>query len=265
MKKSHLNMALIGSVFAALLSNTANAGVVDVDQSAFGSSSHLIEFNELSGGLFGSSVGIENPVFNPSDYGGSAGDTIVSFSGLFQGQSISTNPAVDCPGMTSVMDEACVVGTPTGTLAFSSTDPEAKILTDGSVDGEILTPINTYYGPLAILFSEDQYGVGLDAGVFNIIGSVEMTAFSRDGTNLGSLMNETDSSGEYEFMGLASDNGMASIAGIFIDLNKEDASGYAMDNLRFMSAPSSAIPEPSMFAMLGLGLTLLGLRRRKVK
>ncbi|WP_116132115.1 VPLPA-CTERM sorting domain-containing protein [Tropicimonas sp. IMCC34043] len=245
---------LFGIVAAlAVSASAANAVVVRVAEGDFQAAAGLITFSEFS-------LGTVNPTYLPADYGSVTGPT-VSFGGWFLGQSLSATPAVDCPGAAAT---ACVVGTPTAGLSLDPLAQNTFITTDGSApNSPVLSGSPTFNGPIAILFSEDQYGVGFDAGYFNAAASTGITAFDRDGNILGTVANVGLG---IEFLGLVSQD--ADIAGVFLDLVGSEPAGFAVDSIRFgtrqqVTVPS--VPLPAGLPLLASGLVAIGLLRRRRK
>ena len=192
-----------------------------------------------------------NPTYTPADYGGGAGSPTVYTGGYFTGQSLSATPGVDCPGAAAT---GCVVGTPTGPLSLDASAPNAFITTDGSFPtSPTLSGTPRFNGPIALLFSEDQLGVGFEGGFFNAVASTGITAFARDGSLLGTVANLTTG---IEFLGLVSDT--ANIAGVFLELVGAEPAGYNIDNVRFGKAGQVVVPPtgPSPIP-LPAGLPLL--------
>jgi len=253
--KNLIGAGLLG--FTALATaNVANAAVIRVTEANFNASAGLITFSEFGGGTV-------NPTYNPSDYGGGAGSPTVTFDGFFQGQSLSANAAVDCPGAAAT---ACVVGNPSGPLALDPNSPDTKITSNGAnPTSPVLSGNPTFNGPIAVLFSVDQFGVGFDGGFFNAIGSTGITAFARNGSLLGTVSNL--GLGIY-FLGLVSDS--ENIAGVFLDLVGSEPAGFAIDNIRFGRRGDITPPNPNVVPLpAGAWLLLTGigglaaLRRRR--
>jgi hypothetical protein len=69
----------------------------------------------------------------------------------------------------------------------------------------------------------------VDAGFFDAVASTKMQAFDSAGKLLGSITNTKTA---YEFLGLATDDGSAAIAGVLWSETRFDA--FGIDNLRFM-------------------------------
>ena len=245
-------LALLCAV-SLFIASTASAGILKLTESSFSANAGQITFSEFS-------IGTVNPVYNPLDYGGVLTDPTISFGGFFAGQSLSGNPTVDCPGAAAT---ACIVGDPSASLSLDPNSPNTIIARDGAnPTSPVLSGTPIFNGGVAVLFSEDQFGVGFDAGFFNAVGSTAITAFARDGSFIGSVANTKEG---IEFLGLATDNGQASIAGVFLDLISDEPGGFAIDNIRFgtvadVNIPS--IPEPASMLLLALGLAGLRFARK---
>jgi hypothetical protein len=217
-------LAALGSVSAA-----SAATVRLVDATTFGPASGLITFSELP-------IQTVNPVYSPSQYGGGINAPIVSFGGLFAGQT----------------DAA---GTPTAGLALTGTakivgdtaNPSSPVLGGGS--GPSL-----FSSPISILFSRNISAVGLTGGFFDSIGLTGITAFGRNGARLGSVVNTARG---IEFLGLVTDDASNQIAGLQFSPGSGEASGFAIDNLRFNESVNTPIAEavPEPFTIVG---TIIG-------
>jgi outer membrane autotransporter protein len=224
----------VGVGITALLTASGSAAIAQqidrVQESDFHAGAGLITFSEFP-------LGTQNPVYTPSIYGGDANSPTVYFGGLFNGQELSPNPNADCPGAAAT---ACVVGTPTAGLSLDPNSPKTFITGDGAQPtAPILSGSPTYNGPIAILFSKDQVGVGFDGGYFDAAHSTGITAFARDGTLLGTVVNNGTG---IEFLGLVSATGQAIIAGVFLDLVGAEPAGFDIDNVRFGVAGQVTIP-----------------------
>ena len=236
----------------AMMSNNGlvqGAGIVRVDETVFQAGSGLITFSEFG-------TGTSNPTYNPADYGGVAGDPVVTFKGFFAGQALGD--ATTCPAGAAL--SGCVVGDPSDPLALDAASPNTSIVNDGAnPTSPVLSGSPTFNGPIAILFDVDLAGVGLEGGFFNAVGGTAITAFARDGTVLGSVLNEGTG---IEFLGLVTADNSDSIAGLLFSLVGSEPAGFAIDNLRFGSADNIS-PPPSPIgpyvAVPALGFNALGL------
>jgi len=250
---SHKNrLAFAALLVGGLLAGRAEASIIQVSESDFVAGSGLITFSEFA-------VGTTNPTFAPGDYGGGAGDPTVFTGGFFDGQALSGDPGADCPGAAA---SACVVGSPTGPLSLDPSSPDTFITTDGAnPTSPVLSGSPRFDGPIALLFDTDQAGVGFDGGFFDAIGSTGITAFARDGSLLGTVVNSIIG---IEFLGLVTDDGSEEIAGVFLDLVGSEPAGFAIDNVRFGAAGEvriPGIPVPASLVLLGMGLLGLGTLR----
>lgn len=242
---------LVGAMAAV----TAQAAVIRVDQAAFTAQAGLITFSELANGT--------NPIYAPALYGGGASAPIVTFGGFFKGQSLGN--VGSCPVDAALT--GCVVGSPTdGALSLDPNSPGTIVTTDGSnPTSPVLSGSPRFNGPVTILFSTDQYGVGLEGGYFDAPHSTGITAFDRAGNVIGVVSNNGLG---IEFLGLVTSDGSASIAGLQFSLVGPEPSGFAIDNVRFGKAGEvvvPSIPEPETYALLlvGLGGVATAVRRRR--
>lgn len=243
-------LQLAGAVITAVGCAAASAAVIKIPEAAFTPAAGLITFSEFA-------LGTVNPTYTPADYGGGVGSPTVTFDGFFAGQALGT-PAT-CPAGAALT--GCVVGSPTGPIALDPAAPNTFITTDGSnPTSPVLSGSPTFNGPIAILFSVDMAGVGLSGGFFNAIGGTAITAFARDGSLLGSVVNEALG---IEFLGLVTDDGTAKIAGLLFSLVGSEPAGFGIDNVRFGLPGQISIPEPGALALVGLAFAGLAFSRRK--
>ncbi len=126
-----------------------------------------------------------------------------------------------------------------------------------------------FNGPISIFFSNDVAGVGLDGGSFEAIGSTAITAFARNGANLGSVKNSVLG---FEFLGLVTSDGTNQIAGLQFSLVGAEPAGFAIDNLRFgvagqvtVPGDSQTVPEPFTIVGTLVGGTAAMRIRKKLK
>ncbi len=247
-------MKILSILILSLLASTSQAGIIQIDETNFNAGAGVITFSEFA-------LNTVNPTYTPTDYGGAPTDPTVTFDGYFSGQALSSNPGVDCPGAAAT---ACVSGSPTNPLSLDPSSPNTFITTDGSnPTSPVLSGTPTFNGPIAVLFSSDQFGVGFDAGFFDGIGSTAITAFARDGSLIGSVSNSILG---IEFLGLVTDDNTASIAGVFLDLISNEPAGFAIDNIRFGGVADvdvGPIPEPTSLALLGFGLLGFNLLKKR--
>lgn len=254
---------------AALLGGNAarGSGVVRIDESAFQPGSGHITFSEQPQGTV-------NPSYTPADYGGVPSDPNVTFDGFFTGQALGD--AASCPPGAALT--GCVIGTATGPLTLDPASPQTSIVSDSAnPTSPVLSGSPTFNGPIAIHFDSDIAGVGLDGGFFDDVGGTAITAFARDGTVIGSVLNEGT---DIEFLGLVTADGSNTIAGLLFSLVGAESAGFAIDNLRFgtgdviigpgpgpgPSFPAEPVPALGSFAllmmMLGVGVIALVASRR---
>jgi hypothetical protein len=242
MKIKFGKIAALGMLTSVILmANMATAGIIKVVESDFEATAGEITFSEFASGT-------ANPFYTAADYSGDASDPDVSFAGWFDGQMLSLDAATDCPGAAAT---ACIVGSPTGSLSLDASSTDTHIVNDSAnPTSPVLSGTPTFNGGIAILFSTDQFGVGFDGGFFDNIGSTAITAFSRDGSLIGSVVNTVTG---IEFLGLVTDDSLASIAGVFLDLVGAEDAGFAIDNIRFGGVNDvlvTNVPEPSTMLLL---------------
>jgi hypothetical protein len=235
--------------------STASAAILKIGESAFNAQAGLITFSEKASGT-------GNPVYTSSEYGGGIDAPTVSFGGTFTGQTVGQSPIP-----AGAVASGVVNGTPTGSLSLLSGSPRTFITGDSAnPTSPVLSGTPTFNGPISILFNTDQAGVGLTGGFFDNIGSTAITAFARDGSTLGSVVNTARG---IEFLGLVTSDGSNQIAGLQFSLVGNESSGFAIDNVRFGTVGQVVIPGggtnvPEPFTIVG---TLIGagtaLRMRK--
>ena len=255
MRKSSCRWGIVlGFVGLVLSQGQASADIIRVNQAAFLPAAGVITFSEFA-------VGTVNPTYLPGNYGGGAGAPTVTFDGFFTGQSLGT--VATCPPGANV--NGCVVGTPSNPLTLNAAAPDTRIANDGAnPTSPVLSGTPQFNGAIGILFSTDQAAVGLTGGFFDNPSSTSIRAYSRTGALLGSV---TNTGTGLEFLGLATSDGTAQIAGLLFSLVGAEAAGFAIDNVRFGVAGQvtvpAPIPEPASLMLLGSGLLTLAARRRR--
>ena len=150
-------------------------------------------------------------------------------------------------------------------LSLAPASPNTFIATDGSnPTSPVLSGTPQFNGPIAILFSNDQVGVGLDGGFFDALNSTAITAFDSTGAALGQVTNNQRG---IEFLGLITDDDQPHIRGLLFSLVGAEPAGFAIDNVRFgvqgQVIPPGTIPEPATLTLLSMALAGLGLFGRR--
>jgi hypothetical protein len=267
-------LSALAVVVAALAgASGAHAAVSTATLGSFGADAWAVNF----------ATAASNPVFQPSTYGGAAGDPSVSIRGWFEGQQVSTDPAVCGAAPRCVIDDPASAG-PTDPLTLDASS-QAQIGQDlsrpGGPNNLVVVGNPAFLGPIAIHFSQDVLAVGFDLGVLNGVGVVRVTAYDRAGGLLYSATNGnctpepgtldpacTDASG-IEFFGMAdygsNTRAPAGIAGVLVQLSGADRTGFSLDNLIFRTTPvpPTPVPAPGSLALIGLALAAAGLVRRR--
>ena len=240
----------------------AAAGIIQIPESSFTPSAGLITFSEFP-------LGTVNPTYTPANYGGGPGSPTVTFQGFFSGQHMGT-AAPPCPIGAALT--GCVLGpgnsftnpTANNPLSLDPASPNTFITNDASnPTSPVLSGTPLFNGPVAILFSSDQVGVGLDGGFFDALNSTAITAFDASGNVLGQVTNNQLG---IEFLGLITSDGLPEIRGLLFSLVGPEPAGFAIDNVRFGvqgQVIMPGVPEPTTLSLLGAGLAALGLYRRR--
>ncbi len=252
MRNLSISLTFIATV---VVFTSSQAAVIRVTENNFSADAGLITFSEVAMNTY-------NPVYTPDMYGADSSGATVTFGGWFNGQSLG-KPGVDCPSGAGA--QGCVVGNPTGSLSIDINAPKVFVTQDGANPASpVLSGTPRFNGVISMIFDKDVTGVGLDGGHFDAAKGTAITAFSRDGSVIGSVTNEGLG---IEFLGLVSDAG-DEIAGLQFSLVGPEPAGFAIDNLRFgfanqiIDVPGKNVPEPTTIALLALGLMGIGAIRR---
>lgn len=246
----------LSCIGVALAGGVAQASVISADADIFNTNRYSIGFDSLP-------LYTRNPSYAAAD-GSALGN--VSFAGVFDGQSVGDADTCGAIG--------CVLGSPTSGLSLDADSTAFITQDDAAANNPVLSGLPTFAGPISILFDVDQAGVGLTLGSALALGAERMTAFDREGNILATV--ENDALG-YVFLGLASDDASASIAGIQIERTGRDGTGFDIDDLIFGGSdsitpidtsptpPPATVPAPSNPLFFSLGVLFAGLlawRRR---
>ena len=242
-----IGLAPLGIAAITAMPITASAGIINISESAFQAGSGLITFEES-----GFPLGTTNPTYTPSDYGGGPDSPTVQFDGFYDGQELGD--ASTCPSGAAL--SGCVVGSPTDPLALDPDSPQTEIVTDGAFPSSpTLSGTPTFNGPISLIFSESQFGVGLDGGFFDAIGGTAITAYREDGSEIGSVVNTQEG---IEFLGLVTDDRSESIAGLQFSLVGDEPFGFNIDNVRFGTVDQiddpTSVPLPATLWLMVTGL-----------
>lgn len=245
--KSSFGLAPLAVAALTATPITAGADIINISESAFQAGSGLITFEEP-----GFSLGTTNPTYTASDYGGGSDSPTVEFDGFYQGQTLGD--ASTCPSGAAL--SGCVVGAPSDPLSLDPDSPETEIVTDGAFPSTpTLSGTPTFNGPISLLFSESQFGVGLEGGFFDAIGGTAITAYGEDGSEIGSVTNTQEG---IEFLGLVTDDRSDSIAGLQFSLVGDEPAGFNIDNVRFGTVDQvrdpTSVPLPASLWLMMAGL-----------
>ena len=226
-----------------IIVSSADASVIGVSTDVFQPSRNEINFTGLS-------LGTVDPIYSPPADQPDA--PTVSFGSYFTGQSIGA--AASC-GV-----DYCLDGSPSPGLSLIGTALNALTFVSGdaNVPGtRLLSGYPQFLGPISILFSQDQAGVGVSVGDALAAGTERLTAFDRNGDILASIVN--DDTG-YSFLTLASDDAVAAIAGVQITRTAAAQGGFAINTVLFggsSQVKATAVPAPDNLSLFALALTLI--------
>lgn len=235
-------LALV-AIGLTLVASGAEATVIGAGTDVFKPNRFEISFTGLSPGTV-------NPVYSPPP--GQPDAPTVSFGSYFTGQSIGTAAScgVDYCLDGSPLSDLSLVDASLNALTFVTSDTSAP-------DNPVLSGIPQFQGPISILFSQDQAGVGVSVGYALAPGAERMTAFDRNGDILASILNDTVG---YSFLTLASDDAAAAIAGVQITRTGATQGGFALDSVLFggsSQVKATAVPAPGNLSLFALALVLI--------
>jgi len=221
-------------------------GVVRVEERQFKAGAGRITFAEVA-------LGAVNPVYPPSRYGGGADSPTVRFAGHFRGRRLGRSD--ECPRGAVVT--GCLMGAPSSPLTLDAASPSVSTLPflapSAQQGGQppALGGSPRWNGPVAIWFDRDVAAVGLQGIGFNAVGGTSITVYDRQGRVLGRTVNRGVL---IEFMGLATADLSARIAGLEFHLVGAEPHGFGVDNIRFgapqqidlpgVTPPAPAPPPP---------------------
>lgn len=228
-------LALACAAGVVLAGGAGAQEVVRVEERQFRAGAGRITFSEVP-------LGSVNPSYSAALYGGGPDSPMVRFGGYFRGRRIAG--AGECPR--GAVPTGCLAGTPTAPLSLDGDAPPAKVLRDGSAPPGTtpgLAGSPNFNGPIAIWFDRDVAAVGLDGGAFNAVASTAITVYDRRGRVLGRTANRGL---KFEFLGLATTDRSARIAGLEFHLVGAEAAGFGVDNIRFGAPAQIDVPGPLM-------------------
>ena len=209
----------------------AQDGVVRIEERQFKAGAGRISFSEVS-------LGTVNPVYPPSLYRGGPDSPTVRFAGYFRGRRLGT--ASECPPDAPVT--GCLSGAPSAPLTLDMASPRVETMDNTGVVGSQSPELGgtpRWNGPIAIWFDRDLAAVGLQGGWFDGRGGVAITVYDRQGKVLGRTVNRGTG---FEFMGLATKDLAARIAGLEFHLVGAEPQGFGVDNIRFGAPQQIDLP-----------------------
>lgn len=169
----------------------------------------------------------------------------VSFGLHFEGQTVQT----DYPFSLATQQ-------PTGPLTLAHNPLIGAVEITGDISPGASNPVlagqPSFFGPVAIHFSQPVLSVGLRVGFLDAVGSVAIEAYDAAGLSLGSVMNGVTG---FQLFSLSAST---AISGLSVYVPVEEDSGFAIDDVTFAVAP---VPEPATIGILALSMSGLLLAR----
>jgi hypothetical protein len=202
-------LSSLSALFLVLVSNTAEATLVNLGPGSFTPAATEITFDEFA-------LGTVNPTITLA--AGTLGNVTVSFAASFQGQTISS-------GFPRTLSDH----TPTGPLTLGSGNT-MTVNDSSATTSPVLSGDPQFNGPISVFFSTPVAAVGLKGGFFDAIGSTTIEAYDANGNVLGSIVNSVTG---FEFYGLADSSGSNVISGISFFITGNEPAGFEIDNLTF--------------------------------
>jgi hypothetical protein len=256
------------SLSVALLvcgAGAVQAAPVTIAYGSFVAQPGIITFAETT-------VGVQNPVYLASTYGGlsGVGAPRVAFGGWFQGQSGRADGSVIDPTAgatpTNITMQLAANATPVQRAAdpippAAGWTPDQPVLLSTNAGGG---------GSVAMLFTDvDVYGVAFTMGDLAFNGSVQVTAYSRAGARIGNWFSTNTRQNFFAITSLS-----AEIAGLLVSFAPGSTDSFHVDTIRFACPAVGSCtggggggggnaPEPGTWALVGLALAGLGVTSRR--
>jgi PEP-CTERM motif len=164
-----------------------------------------------------------------------AGDAILTFSEFPVGTVITTQYAADG-------------------VVFSALTGNAPIIAnDGAMpDSPVLSPNPPFAGDFQWMFPSGASGVQFDSGFWNSLGTGVIDVFNTSNVLVAALTNTTIGVDHFDLSSFG-------VIGRVTFNSTADPFGADIDNLQFQVQ----VPEPASLVLLGTGLAVLGLIRRR--
>jgi hypothetical protein len=226
-----LHLTCLAALGVALAGGARAQEVVRIDERQFKAGAGRITFSEVP-------LGTPNPVYPPSRYRGGPDSPTVRFGGHFRGRRLGT-PG-ECPPGAPVT--GCLAGAPSAPLTLDANAPRVETMDNTGVRGSQSPELGgtpRWNGPIAIWFDRDLAAVGLQGGWFDGTGGVAITVYDRQGKVLGRTANRGTG---FEFLGLATRDLSARIAGLEFHLVGDEPQGFGVDNIRFGAPQEVDLP-----------------------